>query len=134
MPTGLGKEKISGQHRHLVVEAAVHGGHTAAGGGLIHHIVVHQGGGVDHLSDLRQPPVPGRELALRADRPRDQEHDAGAQLLAAGTEQMLGGRLQDRMAGADQGAQISQEGIKVGFDRLKQFCDRCHETQPVRRS
>jgi hypothetical protein len=38
------------------------------------------------------------------------------------------------MAGTDQGAQIRQKGVEVGFDRLEQFCDRCHETRPVPRS
>ena len=57
VPTGLGKQKIAGQHRHAAVETAVHRGHPPAGVGLIHHVVVHQRGGMDHFGDFRQAPV-----------------------------------------------------------------------------
>ena len=61
-----------------MVEAAMHRGHSTAGGGLVDHVVVHQGGGVDHLGDLRQAPVARTELAVGGDRPGDQQHNAGA--------------------------------------------------------
>jgi hypothetical protein len=47
---------------------------------------------------------------------------------------MFGGCLKNRMAGADQGAQISQQGVEVGLDRLKQFCNGRHGTSSVARS
>jgi hypothetical protein len=40
---------------------------------------------------------------------------------------MLGRGLQDWMARADQAAQIGQQGIEVGLDRLEQLCDRRHK-------
>jgi hypothetical protein len=86
---------------------------------------------MDHLGDLGQSPMARRELTIGTDRPGDQKHDAGSKLLTTGTEEVLSRSLKNRMTGTDQGAQISQEGVKVGFDRLEEFCDRCHETQPV---
>jgi hypothetical protein len=38
------------------------------------------------------------------------------------------------MAGADQGAQIRQQGIEVGLDRLKQLCNGRQGTSSVGRS
>jgi hypothetical protein len=38
------------------------------------------------------------------------------------------------VAGSDQAAQISQQGIEVGLDGLKQFRDRRHNTSLVARS
>jgi hypothetical protein len=44
---------------------------------------------------------------------------------------MLGGSLKNWMAGADQGAQIRQQDIEVGLDRLKQLCNGRHGTSSV---
>jgi cytochrome c5 len=44
---------------------------------------------------------------------------------------MLGRGLQDRVASADQAAQISQQCIEVGLDGLEQFCNRCHASSAV---
>jgi hypothetical protein len=35
------------------------------------------------------------------------------------------------MAGPDQVAQISQQGIEIGLDGLEQLCNRCHNTSVV---
>jgi len=58
------------------------------------------------------------QLTIGRQSPGHQQHDAGAQALAAGTEQMLGRSLKDRMAGTDQAAQIAQQGLEVGLDGL----------------
>jgi hypothetical protein len=47
---------------------------------------------------------------------------------------MLGGGLKNGMARADQGAQVRQQGIEVGLDRLKQLCNGRHDTSTVARS
>ena len=39
-------------------------GDASTGGGLIHHIIVDQGGGMDHFGDLGQAPMPGTEAAV----------------------------------------------------------------------
>ena len=128
VPAGLGKEEVTGQHSHPMVEAAVHGGHAAARSGLIHHVVVHERGGMDHLGDLRQAPMAGAEGAIGSDGSRNQQHDAGTEPFATGGEEMLGCRLEDRVAGADHGPQIRKQGIEVGLDRLKQLCNGRHGT------
>jgi hypothetical protein len=38
------------------------------------------------------------------------------------------------MASADQGSQIGQKALEVGFDRLKQLCNGRHQTSAVARS
>ena len=118
MPAGLGEQEIARQNGNTRIEAAVDGVHTTAGGGLVHHVVVHQRGGVDHFSDLRQTPVPAAQLAVRRERPGDQENDAGAQSLAAGAEQVFGSSLENRVTSADQAAQIAQQSLEVGLDGL----------------
>ena len=45
---------------------------------------------------------------------------------------MLGSGLKNGMTGADEAAQISEQGLKIGFDRLQQLGDGDHET-PRRR-
>ena len=109
-----------------MVEAAVHRGHAAAGVGAIHHVVVHQRGGMDHLGDLGQAAMARAELTIRRHRPRQQQDDAGPQALAPGGKQMFSCRLQNWMTSADQTAQIGQQGIEVGLDRLEQLGDRRH--------
>ena len=55
-----------------MVEAAVHGGHAPAGGRLIDHVVVNEGGRVDHFGDLGQAPMARSELPPGGEGPRDQ--------------------------------------------------------------
>jgi hypothetical protein len=43
-------------------------------------------------------------------------------------------RLQDRVAGANQGTQICQQGIKVCLDGLEQLCNGCHNPSRLCRS
>jgi len=81
---------------------------------------------MDHLGDLRQAAMAAAQLAIRSQGARNQQHDARADALATGTEQMLGGGLQDRVPSPDQAAQIAQQGLEVGLDRLKQLCDGGH--------
>jgi len=64
VPTGLGKQKVTSQDSHTVVEAAVHGGHTATSGCLVDHVVVHQRGRMDHFRDLGQAAMAGGEFTL----------------------------------------------------------------------
>ena len=118
MPAGLGEQKIARQNSNTVIETAVDGVHTTAGGGLVHDVVVHQRGGMDHLGDLRQTPVPAAQFAVRRERTGDQQNDAGAEPLAAGAEQVFGSSLEDRMTSADQAAQIAQQSLEVGLDGL----------------
>ncbi len=86
---------------------------------LIHHIVVNERGRVDHFSDLSQAAVAGRELSLRGQSPRQKQNDAGAQPLAAGTEQMLGSGLGYGVTCPDQAAQVSEQGFKICLYRLE---------------
>ena len=109
-----------------MVEAAVHRGHTAAGVGTINDVVVHQRGGVDHLGDLGQAAMARAQLTGWVHRPRQQQHDAGPQALAPSGEQVFCSCLQNRMTSADQTAQIGQQNIEVGLDRLEQLGDRRH--------
>ena len=131
VPTGLGKQKIASQHRNPVVEAAVNGIHPAAGGGPIHHVVVDQRGGVNHLGDLGQAPMARTEFTIHGDRPGKQQHDAGAQPLAPRCKQVLGSGLKNRMASPNQAAQIGQQGIQISLHGLEQLCNRCHNTSAV---
>ena len=131
VPAGLGKEKIPSQHRHPVVEAAVHGVHPTAGGGPVHHVVVHQRGRVDHFGDLGQAPVARAQLAIAGHSPGEQQHDAGAEALATGRKKVFGGGLEDGVTGPDQAAQIGQQGIQVSLNGLEQLCNRCHNTSAV---
>jgi hypothetical protein len=78
--------------------------------------------------------MPGGELTIGRHGPGQQQHDAGAQTFATGGEQMLGGRLEDRVASADQAAQVGQKGIEIGLHRLEQLSNRCHITSSVARS
>ena len=59
MPTGLGKQEIPCQHSHPVVKAAVNGVNPTPGGCLIHHVVMDERSGVNHLGDFSQAPVAG---------------------------------------------------------------------------
>jgi hypothetical protein len=88
---------------------------------------------MDHLGDLRQPPVPRTQLASWIDGTAEQQHDAGSQPLATGCEQMFRRGLQNRMARADQGAQVCQQHIQVVLDWLKQLSNSCHTTSVMPR-
>ena len=55
----------------------------------------------------------GAEGAVGADGTRDQQHDSRPQALATGGEEVLGGRLKNRVACPDQGAKIGQQGVEV---------------------
>jgi len=88
---------------------------------------------MDHLGDLRQPPVPRTQLTSWVDGTAEQQHDAGPQSLTPGGEQMFRRSLQDRMARADQGAQVGQQHIQVVLDGLKQLSNSCHTTSVVPR-
>ena len=88
---------------------------------------MHQRRRVNHLGDLRQAPVPSGELTIRSESARHQQHDAGAQTLASGAEQMLCSSLKNRVPRSNQAAQIAQQGLEVGLDGLKQLCNRGHD-------
>ena len=126
MPAGLSKEKIAGEHSNTAVEAAVDSGHTPACVGLIDHIVMDQGGGMDHLGDLRQAAMARTQLTGRVKRPCQQQDNARAQALTSGTEEVLSSSLKDRMTGANQVAQVTQKVLEIGLDGLKQLGNRRH--------
>jgi hypothetical protein len=44
---------------------------------------------------------------------------------------MLGSSLKDRMSSPDELAEISQQNIEIGRDRLKQFSNRAHDTSLI---
>ena len=119
VPAGLSEEEVAGKNGNAGIEPAVDRVHPAPGGSLIHHIVVNERGRVDHFSDLSQAAVAGRELSLRGQGPRQKQNDAGAQPLAAGTEQMLGSGLEDGVTCPDQAAQVSEQGFKICLYRLE---------------
>jgi hypothetical protein len=118
VPTGLGEEKIACQHGHPVIEAAVDRGDASTGGGLIHDIIVNQGGGVDHFGDLGQAPVPGTESAVWGDGFGEQQNNAWPQALTACSKKMFSRRLQDGMAGTNETAKFGQKSVQVGLNRL----------------
>ena len=68
---------------------------------------------MDHLRDLGQAAVAGAQAAIGRDGAGEEQHNAGPQALAAGGKEMLGGRLKNWMASADQGAKVGQQGIEV---------------------
>jgi hypothetical protein len=86
---------------------------------------------MDHLGDLGQAPMTRAQFAVRGNRPRQQQHDAGAETLASGGKQMFSGGLEDGMPGSDQAAQVGQQGIQISLHGLEQLCNRCHNTSAV---
>src|SRR5262249_37072050 len=77
---GVGEQVVAQQDARLVAPAGVDGADVAADGGVVQNVVVHQGGGVDHLDDRPEGGVCGR------DRPAGtggQQQQGGAQALAA---------------------------------------------------
>ena len=79
---------------------------------------MNQGGRVDHLGDLGQAPVAQAEFTGGIEGPAEQQHNAGAQALATGTEEVFGCRLKNGVTGANQGAQIAEELLEVRLDGL----------------
>ena len=80
----------------------MHRGHAPPGGGFVHKVVVDQAGGVDHLGDLRQPPLPGIHGLTGGNSPGQHEHKGRAQFFAAGLEKMFRCCLEDGMPRPDQ--------------------------------
>jgi hypothetical protein len=93
-------------------------GDASTGGGLIHDIVVNQGGCMDHFGDLGQAPVPGTESAIWGDGFGKQQDNPRAQPLAACGKKMFSRRLQDGMAGTNETAKFGQKSVQVGLNRL----------------
>jgi hypothetical protein len=114
----LGKQEIACQHSNPVVEAAMDGINPPPGGCLIHHVVMDERGGVNHLGDFSQAPVAGAEVTVRGDGPGDQQDNARPQPLATGGKQVLCGGLKNRVTRANQAAQISQEGVQISLNGL----------------
>jgi hypothetical protein len=83
---------------------------------------------MNHLGDLGQAPLAGAQISAGIEGAGQQQDNAGAQALAAGSEEMLGCRLKDRMASTDQAAQIGKKSIEIALNRLEQLCNRCHNT------
>ena len=80
-------EEIAHQDAGLVAEDRVGRLASTAKQGIVHHIVVEQGGGVDELRDRRHVHV---LVALVAAGPRAQEHQQGAQTLATTCDDVAG--------------------------------------------
>jgi hypothetical protein len=85
---------------------------TAPQFGLVDHVVVQQGGGVDELDDR------GQLEALRAvetQRLREQQHEAGPDPLAAGADDVARDLVDQRDLGgqafADQGVDLPQRRV-----------------------
>src|SRR4029450_10886924 len=80
-------KKIADEHRGGVAERRVRGRQAAAQGRFVDDVVVEQGGRVDHLDD-------GGERVVRAARvaagPRGEDHERGAQPLAAAADDVFG--------------------------------------------
>ena len=96
--------KVTGKNRNPRIKTTVDGVHTSAGGCLIHHIVMNEGGGVDHLRDFRQTPMRGVSWPSSARARGEQQNNAGTRR-ATCTEEVLGRRLKDGMTGTNQAAQ-----------------------------
>jgi hypothetical protein len=47
---------------------------------------------------------------------------------------MFGSRLENRMTGADQSAQIRQQDVEIVLDRMEQLCNGGHDPSRVKRS
>jgi hypothetical protein len=101
-----------------MIEAAMDRGDATTSGGLIDHIVVDQGGRMDHFGDLGQAPVPGTQGAIQGDGFGEQQDNAGAQSFASSGKKMFSRRLQDGMAGTNETAKFGQKGVQVGLYRL----------------
>ena len=119
VPAGLRKEKIASEHRNACIKTAVDCVHAPPGRGLVHHVIVHERGGVDHLGDLSQPTVAGRKLTLIRQGPRQQQNNAWAQTLSSCAEQVFRGGLKNGMTCSDQAAQVSEQGFKICLYRLE---------------
>ena len=89
-------------------------------------------GGVDHLGDLRQAAMTRGQLTIGRQGAGNQQNNARPQALATSAEQVLGRGLKDRVSSADQAAQVTEQGLEIGLDRLQQLGNGDHES-PRRR-
>ena len=80
-------EKVAHQDRGRVAELGVGGRPAPAQAGNVDHVVVQQGGGVDELDDRGELDVLGRHSRPRA--ARTEQHEQGAQALAAGIDDIM---------------------------------------------
>ena len=128
VPAGLGEQKITGENGNSRVETTVDRIDAASGGGLVHNVVVNQRCGVNHFRDLSQPAVSGRELTVRCQAAGHQQNDAWTQSFATCTEQVLSCGLKDRMSCSNETPQVTEQGLEIVLDRLKQLGERDHGT------
>ena len=80
-------QPVAGQHAGMIAPFDIGRGTAAAGFGGIDHVVVHQGGGVDHLYDRAEMDRRGRRAAAGEFRRKQQQR--GPQPLAAARLQVL---------------------------------------------
>mmetsp|Transcript_8830 Transcript_8830/g.33338 ORF Transcript_8830/g.33338 Transcript_8830/m.33338 type:complete len:229 (-) Transcript_8830:217-903(-) len=94
---GPRQQEVAGQDGHLVAEHPIDRRRASPRVRLVDHVVMEQRRRVDHLCNLRQPPLSIADLAAAAGR-RHQQHHRGPDFLAAiQREEVLRARLQHRV-------------------------------------
>jgi hypothetical protein len=109
----LAEQVVAHEHGNQVVPLGIDRSLAPAGGRLVHHVIVQQGGRVDQLDGHACQNSSRRQGACGASR---EKHQGGPEALASAAQQMLGDTQDEGRIHGQNGTQLLLELIQILFD------------------